>query len=253
MPAHRMMQGGLIIAGSEHVNESFYYPRQSLKKYLHQLSAFTKSHEPLLIITGEAGMGKTALLSAFYLSGEAPADMLVIKGRDTLTPEKLILKLTQEFHLESPPDKLTYLDMLADILEQMGRLPAKALLVIDNADRVPIATLAAIMYCCLTQKESQVVLQLMLFGKPSFKNIISNLHQATISFGAIQLEPLSFVETKNFLHETVQSMRVMNAFEMTDEMIQTIYKKSLGIPGDIARLAEESLHLNHFTVNNTEP
>ena len=67
------------------MNESFYYPVQCLQKYLTTIKEFITGVEPLLIITGDRGFGKTALLSAFYNSGEAPADMLVLKGRNSLT------------------------------------------------------------------------------------------------------------------------------------------------------------------------
>ena len=233
------------------MNESFYYPGHCLKKYLSELNEFTKNNEPLLIITGERGMGKTALLSAFSLSGDAPADMLVLKGRQTLTPERLVLKLIQEWHLDSPPEKTSYSEMLAGILLQMQSLPEKALLVIDNADQVPIATLAAIMYCCVSQQDERVVLQFMLFGKESFKNSICSLHQPTIFFNTLQLEPLVKAQTKEFLQHTAQSMQSLIMPEITDQIVETIYQQSQGVPRDIARLAEESLHLDCSLPSNS--
>lgn len=233
------------------MNESFYYPNYCLQKYLIELNEFTEENEPLLIVTGERGMGKTALLSAFYLSGEAPADMLVCKGRDTLTAEKLISKLIQEWHLDNPPKGSTQSEMLTDILRQMQELPAPALLVIDNADQVPIATLAAIMYLCVLQKDERTVLQFILFGKPSFQKIINSLHQPDITFNTLQLAPMTLEETKIFLDETVKSMQPLNMPELSQATAETIYQQSLGVPRDIAHLAEEQLHPEHFENQTT--
>lgn len=228
------------------MNESFYYPNQCLQKYLIELNEYTQDREPLLIVTGERGMGKTALLSSFYLSGEAPADMLILKGRETLTPEKLMSKIIQDWHLDNPTEKSTQSQTLTHILNQMSDLPAPALLVIDNADQVPIATLAAIMYLCVAQKDERVVLQFILFGKPSFKKIIHSLHQPNITFNTMQLAPLTLEETAIFLQQTAKSMRPLQIPEVTQETIENIYQQSLGIPRDIARLAEEMLHPAHF-------
>jgi len=228
------------------MNESFYYPNRCLNKYLIELSDFTHDQEPLLIVTGERGMGKTALLSAFYLSGKAPADMLVLKGRESLTPEKLISTLVQEWHLDNTSEQASQSQMLANILQQMGELATTALLVIDNADRIPIATLAAIMYLCVSQKDQSMALQIILFGKPSFKKIIHSLHQPSITFNYLMLTALSLDETASFVQETMRSMQPLTMPKIEQATIESIYQQSQGIPHEIARLAEEQYQPRHI-------
>jgi septal ring-binding cell division protein DamX len=68
----------------------------------------------------------------------------------------------------------------------------------------------------------------------------------------LQLAPLTLEETNTFLDETVKSMQPLNIPAMSQATTETIYQESLGIPRDIARLAEEQLHPEHFD-NPTAP
>ena len=140
--------------------------------------------------------------------------------------------------------------MLTNVLNQMNELSDSALLVIDNADRIPIATLAAIMHLCIAQKIKTLHLNLFLFGRPAFEKIIDNLHFADISFDKLELKPLTKEETHRFLLETIKSMQPLKTMTITEPTVAKIYQRSFGVPKDIAQMAEEIIQtsaLNQHT------
>ena len=64
------------------MDESFYYPTACLAQPIQKLIDFIDDDEPLFSY-GEAGIGKSALLSSLQLLDTTPAHLLVLKGRDS--------------------------------------------------------------------------------------------------------------------------------------------------------------------------
>lgn len=232
------------------MDESFYYPTSCLAQPIEQLINFLDDDEPLLLVYGETGTGKSALLSSLQLLDVTPAYLLVLKGRESLSPEKFIQSISRAWHCDQPEEKLSQKSQFTYLLDQIATFPEPALLVIDGGDKLPIATLAALVHMCLAQTKGEYCCRILLFGRPTLLRNFSNLHHPDIHFDTLELKTLSLRQTELFLKETLKQINVTLDY-LTPEIVNTIFEQSNGIPKNIAQLAEEVFQsYQHPLLNN---
>ena len=115
---------------------------------------------------------------------------------------------------------------------------------VDDADLIPIETLAALVQLALAQDQQRVYLHILLASELHLENHLQHLTQETniqLEIPVLDLSPLNLEETKNYLRHRLIRSGLKEKMPFTKEMITNIYQLSGGIPGRINRVAQQML------------
>jgi hypothetical protein len=149
--------------------------------------AFLNQQEPLLLVLGDKGSGKSQLVHNLNHKQLLASDTLYLKGKSGISPAKLVKTLTSYWHITVQNTQASK-QQLDDILLTLAQRTAPACLIIDDADALPIATLAAIMHLTLNQNSERLGLRILLLGRPTLENKLDNLHHPDVVIACIKLK-----------------------------------------------------------------
>lgn len=207
--------------------------------------------EGFVKIVGDVGTGKTILcrkLLRFLVTPQnGTSDYLAIYiPNPLLSPTGLFRTLASEMGIALQHD--TSQDV---VFEQLNReLLALAsqhksvVIIIDEAQALPVATLEALRLVTNLETEKQKLVQVILFGQPELDDLLSQ-HQfrqlkQRISF-SYYLSPLSLSSTQQYLQHRVIHAGFNGEHLFTASAMKQIFRHSRGVPRLINVIAHKAL------------
>ncbi len=223
---------------------TMYYPTPNLQEHLNYLQQFCADEQPLLLIQGELGAGKTTLIAQFLSQLSDNITPYQIKARETITAAEFANQIALGFQLPIALDQPTLRERLDTELQALQLEQKKAILVIEDADLLPIESWVALTHLALAQLGQPVNLYMILTSESRLENQIQQfaLEQGqSFRVPTLQLMPLSFQETQNYVKHRLIKSGLSEKIPFTKEMMLRIYELSDGIPGRINRVAQQML------------
>lgn len=223
---------------------AMYYPVGHWQSHLKYLQGFCRGSQPLLLIEGEFGIGKSMLLAQFLTQLSDDTIAYQIKGRSVITAAQLIAEVAQGFQLPMVLSQPTLLQQMDAELATLQRMQKTCLLVIDDADLLPTETLAALIHLTTAQNKNDIHLYLLLSCELDLQNHLETIAKEQgylLYFPALTLVPLDLDETKNYIKHRMTKAGLSGKFPFDKEMIACIYELSGGVPGRINRVAQQML------------
>ncbi len=224
-----------------------FFPSTNQPHLIQRMIKFLQEPEQLLLILGERGTGKSSLLKHFRELGRLPANTIELQGKPNLQPYKFTKAICKQWHLNIKTGQGFRQQQLDDILQAMKKYHQPGLIIIDAAEQLPIATLAALMHLCLSQKIENIVLRIVLVGKPNLTKTLSNLHHPDIKIPKIELKPLTKHETQTFVEHMLDKMGLGKQHHLDDAQVEQIFQQSKGIPAHINRALQPYLKNKHHS------
>lgn len=148
--------------------------------------SFLKQREPLLLVLGEKGAGKSELVRKLNHKQLLPSDTLYLKGKSILTPAKLVKALSHYWHVTLSHSR-SFTQQLDELLSVLVHRLHPACLIIDDAANLSIAALAALMHLSLSQSQDRLGLRIILLGRPALECRIHALHHPDVKITCIRL------------------------------------------------------------------
>ena len=151
----------------------FYFDSSGHSRALAHLTYGLAQGDGFIVITGEIGAGKTTLID--HLLGQLDPDNYVAVRIATtqLSPTALLRMITAAFDIPSRPgDKAGMLRQLCEFFERKRESGTRILLIIDEAQNLPLPTLEELRMLSNLAMDSRTPLQTCLVGQPQFRNII---------------------------------------------------------------------------------
>jgi general secretion pathway protein A len=186
-----------------------------------------------VVITGEIGTGKTTLLKYMlrYMDGELPVAML---SQSNLDPEQLLRALCQEFSLpHRGKEKSELLNLLGEFLVEQFRKRRHAMLIVDEAQNLPLDTLEEIRMLSNLDAENEVLLQIILVGQPALRKRLRSPGLRQL-FQRIEvnyhLEPLDLEELKSYVRHRLDRAGGKDPGLFDDGALEVIFDYSGGVP-----------------------
>ena len=238
-------------------DKDFFYAeptRAQRLKLLHHLAPYGE----LLIVTGEAGSGKTSLMEQFVSRAHASWRLCVIAAYGGLSKGHLLDALFDGFSIQAKradtdDEKLQQLKGHCTSLKRSGLLP---IVVIDDAHQLSREDLAVLMRLLQSLDDYEKPLRVILFAAPPLRETISGAE-----LGALQqrvthtfnLLPLSEKETANYINHRLKVAGISGEGLFTETVVKMIHRTSQGLPGKINELARVVLvNRNHAKEGNPE-
>ena len=195
-------------------------------------------------LTGEVGSGKTALCRALFETlGSGYATALILNPR--LSESQLLRAILKEFAVpgisRDPLDNYERLNawLLAQVRERRD-----AVLVIDEAQDLTLATLEQVRLLSNLETDSQKLIQIVLMGQPELRHLIDmpSLRQLrqriTVRY---HLGCLDCVETDSYLRHRMSVAGGRGVPTFKPAAVRRIWRYSRGTPRLLNALADKAL------------
>lgn len=237
--------------------EFFFTNTGYLDAYVRLLDG-VRQHCGLLILTGEAGTGKTLLLRK--LAQEAPAQIKFVSCYSTnLDFDNLLAVICDQLGIIGHGrERMQKLKALKDYLHTYSEQGVEVALLIDEAHHLNSDTLSRLLTLARLRIGEQAVLQVVLSGAPVLEEMLAQqrtLHAPLANAVHVRLEPLTAHDVGGFVHRQLQSAGGAPPETLFPApVIERIAGYSKGIPRLINMLCERALllaQLNNQTTIST--
>ncbi|MDG2532340.1 AAA family ATPase [Sphingomonas sp. HITSZ_GF] len=223
----------------------FWFDTATHRKAMAYLGYGLSQGEGFVVITGDPGVGKTTLMG--HLLGEIDRERLnVIKIVSTqLRPEDLLRLVCQGLGIDSA--SLNKAEMLGAIergLHTVARTGRRTLVVVDEAQSLPIESLEELRMLSNFQAGGYPLLQIFLLGQPEFRLTLSDprleqLRQRVIAMH--HLEPMQADEVEPYLIHRLSCVGWRGKPRFTNDAVAAIHRWSGGSPRRVNQLASRVL------------
>ncbi|MDQ0250512.1 putative secretion ATPase (PEP-CTERM system associated) [Sphingomonas kyeonggiensis] len=223
----------------------FWFDTATHRKAMAYLGYGLSQGEGFVVITGDPGVGKTTLMG--HLLGEIDRERLnVIKIVSTqLRPEDLLRLVCQGLGIDS--SGLNKAEMLGEIergLHAVARTGRRTLVVVDEAQSLPIESLEELRMLSNFQAGGYPLLQIFLLGQPEFRLTLSDpkleqLRQRVIAMH--HLDPMQADEVEPYLIHRLSCVGWRGKPRFTNDAVAAIHRWSGGSPRRINQLASRVL------------
>ena len=223
----------------------FYCRTRSHESALAELLFGIETRQGFMVLTGEAGTGKTTLLHKLL-------DWLKQRGRSSayvfhaiLEPVELLQFILRDFGVRcvslQKGDLVATLHTWLVARNVAGDLPV---LILDEAQALPQQTLDELRLLANLETPRGKLLQIILAGQPELDDklrlpALRQLRQRVMIHSRLSL--LSEQETASYAARRLAAAGCANAALFTPEAMQTIYASSRGIPRVVNLLCEHAL------------
>jgi len=202
--------------------------------------------EGFIRVTGEVGTGKTLLCRALLNELDSARYQLAWLPNPTLTPMALRQALAQELHIPAAEelDNHGLLTALHARLIELAGQGRSTVLLIDEAQALPDATLEALRLLTNLETEHSKLLQVVLFGQPELDATLARddfrqlRQRVTFSY---RLRPLDVSDATRYLQERLAVAGYRGEPLFCSSAVRLLVRGSGGIPRLLNILANKCL------------
>jgi general secretion pathway protein A len=224
----------------------YFYRSESHHRAFELLQYAIRRREGFMIVYGEIGTGKTTLCRAVLDTIEKNVYTALLLN-PFLAELDLLKTILSDFAVpvpesDSKQDLLNALNkFLISVLERDGR----AVLIIDEAQNIPLATLEQIRMISNLETHNAKLLQIVLVGQLELTDLLSKPElrqlQQRVSIKC-ELSPLSVEEVAQYIrHRLAIAGAGQSRIIFSSDGLKEIYRYSGGIPRLINLIADRSL------------
>jgi general secretion pathway protein A len=207
--------------------------------------------EGFVVITGDIGTGKTTLCRAL-LDQTDPRTFTALLLNPFLSEEDLLKAILQDLGVLSrgeerigrQPTKQELVNTLYDFLLSLVPLGARAVLIIDEAQNLPLPILEQIRILSNLETDKEKLLQIILVGQLNLLPLLRSeeLRQLDQRVSIrYQLKPLSEEETGAYISHRLAIAKGAKAVVFTPAALALVFRYSGGIPRLINMLCDRAL------------
>jgi len=223
---------------------NYLYMSPKHEEALARLAYGLKERQAVMLLTGEVGAGKTTLIR-FVLSRLPSAVQAATITNSNLMAEPLLRMILAEFRLPAPlsADKAELIKNLQAHLEDREAQRRRSLLIIDEAQNLPIDALEEIRMLSNFQVKNHSLIQILLVGQPELRARMRDPRCLQISQRIAvnyHITALNLDETRAYITYRLRRSGG-NAELFTPDAMEMVFRLSRGIPRSINLTCDSAL------------
>lgn len=212
-----------------------------------------RRREGFVVVTGDIGTGKTTLCRAILEQVDRKTFTALVLN-PFLAEEDLLRMILQEFGVVSRDEikrghllgvsKAELIETLNEFLLSLQRIGAQALLIIDEAQNLPLQVLEQIRILSNLETEKEKLLQIVLVGQSNLKDLLrrAELRQLDQRVSIrYDLQPLSLEETAAYVQHRLSVAGGGAAVTFTPKTTARVHRYASGIPRLINLICDRAL------------
>lgn len=220
---------------------TFFCADSALTQRLDMLQNLTEFGMLLLLVIGEPGVGKTSVLQQYLQRANSNWQVCHLEADALGNAHDLVEDLAGGFHV--PGADLAQLRTQLDQMQAQGQL---AVLVVDDAERLPDAVLRTLLELSGAAGETGKRLRLVLFGTEPLRDKLAALSpEHADNTHVFSIPPLSELQTAAYLQHRLKVAGQKEDAVFTPAQIKGIVKASHGVPARINARARQLLIDRH--------
>ncbi|WP_158971219.1 XrtA/PEP-CTERM system-associated ATPase [Paraglaciecola sp. L3A3] len=223
---------------------SFFYGSKWHKRAMSYLQYGLSQAEGFIVITGDIGTGKTTIANS--LLDQMQQDIVAAQiVSPKLTPDELVKMVANKFNV--PAKGSTKADILNDLeayLMSLHNQGKRALLIVDEAQNLPLETIEELRMLSNFQAGGKPLLQSFLLGQEELQPILRapNMEQFRQRIVAsCHLAPLTEIECKAYIEYRMTHAGWDGKELFSQQAFDKIYQFTHGVPRRINTLMDRIL------------
>lgn len=223
----------------------FLYLSPSHKEALAAIIYGVEQKKGFVAITGDVGVGKTTILRSYLDNAKRSNLKIVYIFNARLSFEDLILTIYQELQLSiESTDIREMINRLYEILIKEYEQGNTVVLVIDEAQNMPVDTLENLRMLSNLETSKDKLLQIVLVGQPEFEEELdqSRLRQLKQRLAIrAKILPLTKNESNEYIKFRLNKAGSTTGAVFSEAALKLIVKKAQGVPRVINTLCDNAL------------
>lgn len=205
--------------------------------------------EGFVVVTGEVGTGKT-LLADTLIERLGAAQRVSLLTMTQLDPEDLLRMIGGGFGLTLPGgDRPAALAGLIEGLTELGRSGRPPLVLVDEAQNLPSASLEELRLLTNLRNGRASLLQVFLIGQSSLRSLLARpeleqLMQRVVAM--CHLQPLGATETGDYIRHRLAAAGWQGDPEIEEDVVALIHREARGIARRVNTLMDRLLLLAYL-------
>ena len=220
---------------------SFFFASKWHKRAMSYLQYGLSQAEGFIVITGDIGTGKTTIANSLLndIEDDIVAAQIVTPK---LSPDELVKMVASKFELETMGK--TKADILKDLevyLQQLHKQGKRALLLVDEAQNLPLETIEELRMLSNFQAAGKPLLQSFLLGQEELQPILRapNMEQFRQRIVAsCHLAPLTDTECREYIEYRLRHAGWNGSALFSAEAYDRIFQFTHGVPRKINTLMD---------------
>jgi general secretion pathway protein A len=224
---------------------NYFFPASTHIKVIEVFKYGFLKKEGFMILTGEPGLGKTLLIKLILKNLPENFEKIFLLT-PTLSPYELILSISQKLNLISEKESISkeiLLNLLQKYLENLEKEGKTLLIIIDEAQNLPLETLEELRLLSNFETERNKLIQFFLAGQPLLTEKLRGyeLYQLAQRITIWEnLAPFNKNETGEYVRfRLAKAGHPIITFERNFEKL--LYEFTKGIPRLINKLMDRTL------------
>lgn len=206
-----------------------------------------------VVLTGEAGTGKTVLLRALMRSSKSAQFSVVLNP--TLTRDEFLEMVLLDFGISDiPVSKAQRLYMLQDLLSQMQTQGIAPVLIVDEAQRLSVELLEEIRLLTNFETADRKLLQIVLAGQPELAATLNRYELRQLKQRIevrLEIKPLTPAEVGMYIQHRWTRAGGATPLPFSAEAISKVALASAGIPRLVNVICDGALLLAYAGRDST--
>ena len=222
----------------------FFFASKLHKRAMSYLQYGLSQAEGFIVITGDIGTGKTTIANSLLDNIEADIHAAQIVT-PKLAPDEIIKMVASKFGINTEgKTKTDLLESLQAFLEQLAATGKRALLLVDEAQNLPLETIEELRMLSNFQHGGKPLLQSFLLGQAELQPILRapNMEQFRQRIVAsCHLAPLNLEETSAYINYRLEHAGCTRSDLFNEEAFNAIHAFTTGVPRKINTLLDRVL------------
>jgi general secretion pathway protein A len=222
----------------------FFFPALPHEDALSQVLFGITHRKGFIVITGEAGTGKTTLCRHLLETIDPSVKTALIQSHGFTTVE-LLLSVNQEFGIKCRSTSMKELvDELHQFLLDTSAVGGNAVLMIDEAQNLSVECLEEIRLLSNLETTKEKLLQIILLGQPELADTLRLIELRQLAQRVAlraHLVPLDLEQTRLYIASRLRTAGGVAKVNFTAKAVERVHVLSGGIPRLINALCDKAL------------